>query len=43
MYDVAKKEGNTAIAHNAGASSLGKMLIRFGQKMGFETINIVRR
>ena len=35
MYDVAMKTGNTTIVHNAGASSLGKMLIKFGQKMGF--------
>ena len=28
MYDVARKAGATVIAHNAGASSLGRQLIR---------------
>ncbi len=43
FYDIAKKAGVSAIAHNAGASALGKQLFRLGQLKGFEVVNVVRR
>ena len=43
MYDVARKAGVTAVAHNAGASSLGRQLIRLAQLKGFDVVNVVRR
>ena len=43
MYDIARKAGVTAVAHNAGASSLGRQLIRLGLKKGFDVVNVVRR
>ena len=43
MYDIAKKKGVSCIIHNAGASALGKQLLRLTQKKGIELINMVRR
>ena len=43
MYDIAKKKSVSTIIHNAGASALGKQLLRLTQKKGIELINVVRR
>ena len=43
MYDIARKAGVAVVAHNAGASTLGRQLIRLSLKKGFDVVNIVRR
>jgi len=43
FIELAKAAKQTAIVHSAGASQLGRMLIRLGRKEGLTIISIVRR
>lgn len=43
MFQKAKKEGHKAIVQTAGASALGRMIIRLGIQENVPTISIVRR
>jgi len=43
FIELAKAAKQTAIVHTAGASQVGKMLIRTGRKEGINVISIVRR
>jgi NADPH2:quinone reductase len=43
MVDIVKKAGTKAVIHDAGMSSLGKMLIRCLKEEGVKSINLVRR
>lgn len=43
MLRQVQKEGHKAVIHSAGASSLGKMMIRYFKEHGIKTINLVRR
>eukprot|EP01089_Gocevia_fonbrunei_P001795 TRINITY_DN1169_c0_g1_i1.p1 TRINITY_DN1169_c0_g1~~TRINITY_DN1169_c0_g1_i1.p1 ORF type:complete len:446 (+),score=124.93 TRINITY_DN1169_c0_g1_i1:90-1427(+) len=43
FLEIAKSLRQTTIVHTAGASSLGKMLIRLGKKEGISVIAVVRR
>lgn len=43
MYEKVVKGGHKAVIHNAGASALGRMLIRYMKEKGIKTINLVRR
>ena len=44
IWDMAKKtKDNRAIVFNAGASALGKMMLRLSQVLKFPLISIVRR
>jgi len=43
IEDEVKKGGHKAVIHSAGASTLGKMLIRELKEVGVKSINLVRR
>lgn len=43
FIEVATAGGNKTILHTVGASALGKMLIRYGKRVGIEVISIVRK
>ncbi|MCC5814185.1 MAG: zinc-binding dehydrogenase [Leptospira sp.] len=43
MFEKARKEGHKALIQTAGASALGKMIIRLGKENNFPIISIVRR
>lgn len=43
MLETVKKEGHKAVIHDAGASALGKMLIRMLKQEGIKSINLVRK
>ncbi|MDH4182794.1 MAG: alcohol dehydrogenase catalytic domain-containing protein [Nitrospinota bacterium] len=42
IMDMARKGKHKAIANNAAASALGRMILRLGKKYGLPVINIVR-
>lgn len=43
FYDYFKKRGHKGIVHTAGASALGKMLIRFCRIKNIPLLNLVRK
>jgi len=43
IQDEVKKGGHKAVIHSAGASALGKMLIRALKEVGVKSINLVRK
>ncbi len=43
MLDIAIKEGHKAAVHNAGSSSLGKMMTRLFHKNNIPVISVVRK
>ncbi|CAI2374201.1 unnamed protein product [Moneuplotes crassus] len=43
MINQAKKFGHKALIHGAACSALGKMLVRYANKLGFPVIHVVRR
>ena len=43
MLREVQREGHKAVIHSAGASALGKMMIRLFKENGIKTINLVRR
>lgn len=43
MFEQCRKEGHKAIVQTAGASALGKMMIRLGKEYNVPIISIVRR
>ena len=43
MLDVARRAGASTIVNTAGASALGKLLIRLGKQKGVGVISVVRR
>lgn len=43
MLDVARRAGASTIVNTAGASALGKLLIRLGKQKGIGVISVVRR
>ncbi len=43
FLDIVEKSGSRALIHSAGASALGKMLIKICKAEGIKTINLVRK
>ncbi len=43
LLEIAKKGGHSTVINTAGASALGKMMIRMGQQVGVTVIPVVRR
>lgn len=43
FIEMATNQHQTTILHTVGASALGKMLIRYGKRVGIEVISIVRK
>ena len=43
MLKEIQREGHKAVIHSAGASALGKMMIKLFKEHGIKTINLVRR
>jgi NADPH2:quinone reductase len=43
FIEMAQSAGQSAIVHTAAASALGKMLIRYGKRVGIEIICVVRK
>ncbi len=43
LMQIARQNGHQAILQSAAASALGQMIIKLGQHLSIETINIVRR
>ena len=43
MLKEVQREGHKAVIHSAGASALGKMMIKLFKEHGIKTINLVRR
>jgi NADPH2:quinone reductase len=43
LLDTARRAGHRAAVHTAAASSLGRMLLRLGQRENFPIIHVVRR
>jgi NADPH:quinone reductase-like Zn-dependent oxidoreductase len=43
LLDIAKRGGHRAVVQSAAASALGRMIFRFGQRLGITVISVVRR
>lgn len=43
LLDIAKRGGHRAVVQSAAASSLGRMILRLGTRLGITIISIVRR
>ncbi|MBI5496779.1 MAG: zinc-binding dehydrogenase [Deltaproteobacteria bacterium] len=43
LVDLARADGHKAVVQTAAAGQLGRMIVRLGQRLSVETLNVVRR